>query len=72
LKYDYGTTVYTQWYYFMCANVKAGANYKFNIINLIKPDSSYNQGQKPLIYSVKTADQEKMGWKRAGHNICYY
>lgn len=44
LKYDYGTTNYTQWYYFKLANVRRGVNYKFNIINLIKADSSYNQG----------------------------
>jgi cytosolic carboxypeptidase protein 2/3 len=44
LKYDYGTTVYTQWYYFKVSNVKRGLTYKFNIINLVKPDSSYNQG----------------------------
>jgi len=42
LKYDYGTTVYTQWFYFKISNVRRGVNYKFNIINLIKSDSSYN------------------------------
>ena len=42
LKYDYGTTNYTQWYYFKVSNVRKDVRYKFNIINLIKPDSSYN------------------------------
>jgi len=42
LKYDYGTTVYTQWFYFKISNVRRGVHYKFNIINLIKSDSSYN------------------------------
>ena len=42
LKYDYGTTTYTQWYYFKISNVKKDIRYKFNLINFIKPDSSYN------------------------------
>jgi len=42
LKYDYSTTTYTQWYYFKISNVRKDLRYKFNIINLIKPDSSYN------------------------------
>jgi hypothetical protein len=45
--------------------------YKFNIINLIKPDSSYNQGMKPLLYSKKDADQNQLGWHRGGFNINY-
>jgi len=67
LKYDYGTNNYTQWFYFSVKNTKKGANYKFNIINLVKPESSYNQGMKPLVYSV--ADQH---WHRDGTNIAYY
>lgn len=73
LKYDHGTTAYTQWYYFKVSNVRKDIRYKFNIINLIKPDSSYNQGQKPLLYSVKDAAKPGgIGWYRAGENICYY
>jgi len=44
LKYDHGTTNYTQWYYFRVGNTRKDVTYKFNIINLIKPESSYNQG----------------------------
>lgn len=51
LKYDYATTTYTQWFYFKVQNMKKGVTYKFNIVNLIKPESSYNQGMKPLFYS---------------------
>ena len=53
LKYDYGTNNYTQWFYFGISNTKKDVRYKFNIINLIKPESSYNQGMKPLLYSTK-------------------
>lgn len=41
LNYDTNTTIYTQWYYFSVMNVKAGNSYKFNLVNLVKEDSSY-------------------------------
>lgn len=44
LKYDYQTTTYTQWFYFRITNVRKDVRYKFTVINLVKPDSSYNQG----------------------------
>jgi len=73
LKYDYSTTNYTQWFYFKVANTRRDIRYKFNIINLIKSDSSYNQGQKPLFYSVKEAARSGgVGWYRDAENICYF
>lgn len=42
LKYDYGTTNYTQWFYFRVGNTRKDVTYKFNIINLIKNESSYS------------------------------
>jgi cytosolic carboxypeptidase protein 2/3 len=56
LKYDYGTSNYTQWFFFKVSNTRKDIPYKFNIINLIKPESSYNQGMKPLIYSKRDAE----------------
>lgn len=56
LKYDYNTTTYTQWFYFRVTNTRKNLKYKFNFVNLIKPESSYNQGMKPLIYSKKEAE----------------
>lgn len=73
LKYDYMTNNYTQWFYFKVANTKKDVTYKFNIINLIKSESSYKQGMRPLIYSTKEAAQEGgLGWQRDGQNIAYY
>ena len=51
LKPDYNTRGYTQWFYFNIKNIKAGKLYRFNIINLMKPDSLYNHGMKPVMYS---------------------
>ena len=62
LKNDYGTLSYTQWYYFRVENMKKDKVYRFNIVNFMKPDSNYNQGMKPLIYSVKEAEQTRIGW----------
>ena len=72
LKPDYNTRGYTQWYYFSVSNTKAGKNYRFNIINLIKPDSLYNHGMRPLMYSDAAAKKSGRGWIRTGSDICYY
>lgn len=72
LKNDYGTNGYTQWFYYSVANTRKDKTYRFNIVNLMKPDSNYNMGMKPLIYSVKEAEKNHMGWSRDGFNISYY
>jgi hypothetical protein len=51
LKPDYNTRGNTQWYYFNITNTRAGRLYRFNLINMMKPDSLYNNGMKPLMYS---------------------
>ena len=72
LKNDYGTNGYTQWYFFRVQNMRKDRKYRFNIVNFMKPDSNYNQGMKPLIYSVKEAEENRIGWQRTGTNIAYY
>ena len=58
LKTDWQTTGHTQWFYFSVANTRKNVEYKFTIINLMKPDSLYNSGMKPLFYSEKKAKYE--------------
>ena len=72
LKPDYGTNRHTQWYYFRVSNTMAGQTYRFNIINLLKPDSLYNHGMRPLMYSEIEAKKYGKGWVRAGRDVCYY
>jgi len=72
LKNDYGTNGYTQWYYFRVMNTKKDTTYRFNLVNFMKPDSNYNHGMRPLIYSVKEAEANGIGWQRDGTNIAYY
>ena len=72
LKPDFNTRGYTQWYYFRVNNTKSGRLYRFNIINLMKPDSLYNHGMRPLVYSDIEARKSGKGWQRRGGDICYY
>ena len=72
LRPDINTRGHTQWYYFRIHNMIPGRMYKFNVINLTKPDSLYNYGMRPLIYSEKEAALDGTGWQRRGEDICYY
>ena len=72
LKYDHGCAAQqTQWYYFRVTNTRRGQNYKFNIVNFYKPDSLYNRGMRPLVYSKREAESAAVGWFRGGHDIRY-
>lgn len=46
--------------------------YRFNIINCEKPNSQFNFGMQPLLYSVTEARLGSPGWVRTGTNISYY
>ena len=81
LQNDINSKGHTQWFYFRVSNVKKGLKVKFNMLNMIKPKSLYNDGMKVLIYSekkqVQAADLEggvhaEGGWHRGGDDIGYY
>ncbi|KAJ7370497.1 hypothetical protein OS493_032063 [Desmophyllum pertusum] len=72
LSCDLYTKRHMQWYYFRVQNMVPGVTYKFNIINLLKKDSLYNYGMKPLLYSEREATASGLGWKRVGSHISYY
>jgi len=72
LKTDYATNNNTQWFFFKVNNTKRFRQYTFHIINFVKPDSSFNDGMKPLIYSEKEVEARNIGWVRAGEDISYY
>ncbi|XP_061177697.1 cytosolic carboxypeptidase 2-like isoform X5 [Saccostrea echinata] len=71
LKTDLYTNRHTQWYYFRVQNAVPGVVYKFRIVNLLKRDSLYNYGMRPLLYSESDAKNKSIGWVRAGHHISY-
>ncbi|XP_072350338.1 cytosolic carboxypeptidase 2-like isoform X4 [Scyliorhinus torazame] len=72
LRTDLYTAKHTQWYYFQVQNMQEEVEYRFTIINLMKPTSLYNMGMKPLMYSTKDAELCQVGWRRVGNQIKYY
>ncbi|XP_052234973.1 uncharacterized protein LOC127847242 isoform X4 [Dreissena polymorpha] len=71
LKTDLYTNRHTQWYYFRVQNAVPGITYRFRIVNLLKRDSLYNYGMRPLLYSEMDAKNKGVGWIRTGHHISY-
>ena len=69
---DLYTNRHTQWFYFSASNTRKGQTYKINIINLMKPDSYYNHGMQPSVYSERLAAEKGIGWHRQGTHINYY
>ncbi|XP_033108379.1 cytosolic carboxypeptidase 1-like isoform X2 [Anneissia japonica] len=72
LNSDVNSNHHHQWFYFEVSNMKPGVLYRFNIVNCEKPNSQFNFGMQPVMYSVKEAMQGRPSWKRSGTNICYY
>lgn len=72
LEYDIETQGYTQWYYFSVSNYKEGHTVKFNILNLMKPNSLYSQGLLPLAKSTELSNKIGVSWHRAGKHVSYY
>ncbi|KAM4618110.1 cytosolic carboxypeptidase 2 [Discoglossus pictus] len=72
LRTDLYTSKHTQWFYFQVKNAKKGVSYRFTITNLMKSNSLYNFGMKPLLYSQQDAALRGVGWRREGRNIKYY
>ncbi|KAL4471141.1 hypothetical protein ABPG72_019083 [Tetrahymena utriculariae] len=72
LQNDINTKGNTQWFFFSVTNAKAGQVLKFNILNLNKPGSLFNEGLCPVIFSVKQNELSGQEWVRGGFNIKYY
>ncbi|KAJ3050567.1 Cytosolic carboxypeptidase 2 [Rhizophlyctis rosea] len=72
VRQDTNTRGHTQWFYFRLANIIPQIPYYFNIINLMKPDSLYNYGMQPLMYSMHDAELNGIGWQRVGTDISYF
>lgn len=86
LRADMHTQGHTQWFYFAVANTHPpelvrlaeqgvqvpSVRVSFNLINFTKPDSLFNLGMRPVVYSVTDAKQKGVGWVRSGTDISYY
>eukprot|EP00965_Chrysotila_dentata_P136673 4520035-Pleurochrysis_carterae.AAC.1 len=47
------------------------AKYRIAIVNMMKPDSLFSAGMRPLLYSTTDAARG-VGWVRCGENVCYF
>lgn len=72
LEYDTETKGYTQWYYFSVKPYKPNHKVRFNITNLIKFESLYNDGMKPLTFSLKNTINGNKIWERKCTEVSYY
>ncbi|XP_008067601.1 cytosolic carboxypeptidase 4-like [Carlito syrichta] len=69
---DVNSTQHQQWFFFKVSGMQATIPYRFNIINCEKPNSQFNYGMQPTLYSVKEALLGRPTWIRTGYEICYY
>ncbi|XP_045757650.2 cytosolic carboxypeptidase 4 [Mirounga angustirostris] len=69
---DVNSSQHQQWFYFKVSGMRAAVPYRFNIINCEKPNSQFNYGMQPTVYSVKEALLGRPTWIRMGYEICYY
>lgn len=72
LEHDTETKGYTQWYYFAVNNYKSNHTVRFNLINLMKYESLYNNGMKPLVNSQQKNKLFQTSWHRDGSAISYF
>jgi hypothetical protein len=72
LQNDINTNGHTQWYFFRVSNTRSHNKVKFNINNLSKSDSLYNDGMRILAFSVRAKKEKNLGWHRIGTDISYY
>ena len=73
LSTDANTKGHTQWFYFGIAHSVPGRSYKFNFLNLVKPDSLFNRGlqarrnHQPVISQTSASHQPVISQSSASH-----
>lgn len=72
LNADINSNHHHQWFYFKVSHNEPGVTYRFNIINCEKPNSQFNYGMQPLMFSTTAFRLNQQGWVRAGTKISYY
>jgi hypothetical protein len=72
LNFDTETQGHTQWYFFSVKPFKKAHTVRFNIINLMKFESLYNEGMKPAVYSTAKRKHLGLDWHRDGFNVGYF
>lgn len=71
LRPDTNTVGYFQWFYFRVKNKKKGSKTRFNIVNLTRRNSLYEQGMPVRVLSMKKCQEQGTTWQSGGDNIRY-
>ena len=71
LQNDINTRGNTQWFFFKTLNTFKDLTVKFNIVNLGKSGSLYNEGMQVLVFSEQSEKNQQKLWHRAGSSISY-
>ena len=77
LQNDINTNGHTQWFFFKVkSNFKKKTKIKFNIINLYKPKSLYQNGLRILTLDVSDKEKQEENdelpkWERSGNDTMY-
>ena len=69
LHHDYNSRGHTQWFFFSVEGGAPGQRVEFQILNLEKPGSLFNDGMLPAVHSSCDAAAR---WKRAGKKVMYF
>ncbi|KAM7534133.1 hypothetical protein Aperf_G00000105406 [Anoplocephala perfoliata] len=62
---------HVQWFFFQIAGARAGVEYTFKIVNLLKSRRLVKYGEKLLFHSKKLAEKTGNGWTRVGFDTTY-
>lgn len=79
LRIDSNTRGHTQWFYFSIRNGKKLGKFTFNLCNLTKPHTLYEQqnnigsvgssGMRPYIFSKQKSQKYNQTWEQGGSNV---
>jgi ribosomal protein L32 len=72
LQNDVNSRGHTQWFFFRVTNTTKDLRVKFNILNLVKGASLYNQGMQVAVHSQHSLSSEGHGWFRGGEEVSYF
>jgi cytosolic carboxypeptidase protein 2/3 len=68
LQDDVNTRGHNQWFYFKATSTRKHQRVRFNIVNLVKRESLFSYGLKPLAFIPKDPG---VGWHRSGLRVSY-
>ncbi|TYZ63720.1 hypothetical protein PybrP1_003689 [[Pythium] brassicae (nom. inval.)] len=68
---DVNTHGHVQWYFFRAALPGGRTTVRFNLRNMLKRASLYNDGMLPAVY-IDGPAAARRGWHHAGTNVCYF